>query len=150
VAHLAADTLSTDIFPYAESVSEWNAHCFVAAIEAEDEAKAVAMVPGALAAGLTYGHLRPAFAEAALAHYADFGHCAIYTFKTGQLIARLDDSQATEPLLLALTRMLVRATREERLPEFRFYAKALTAWDGAKGENWRARKISLARPSRAR
>ncbi|MFL5236257.1 MAG: Rieske (2Fe-2S) protein [Rhizomicrobium sp.] len=71
VAHLAEDTLGTDIFPYAESVSEWNAQSFVAAIEAEDEAKAVALVRGALAAGLTYGHLRPAFAEAALAHYAD-------------------------------------------------------------------------------
>jgi nitrite reductase/ring-hydroxylating ferredoxin subunit len=138
VAHLAEDTLGTDIFPYAESISEWNAQSFVAAIEAEDEAKAVALVRGALAAGLTYSHLRPAFAEAALAHYADFGHSAIYTFKTSQLIARLDDPQATEPLLLALTRMLVRATREERLPEFRFYAKALTAWDGEGRELARA------------
>src|SRR4051812_14645815 len=34
--------------------------------------------------------------------------------------------------------MLVRATREERLPEFRFYAKALTAWDGEGGERARA------------
>jgi hypothetical protein len=34
--------------------------------------------------------------------------------------------------------MLVRATREERLPEFRFYAKALAAWDGAGSEPARA------------
>jgi len=27
--------------------------------------------------------------------------------------------------------MLARATREERLPEFRFYARALTEWDGS-------------------
>jgi hypothetical protein len=119
-------------------VLEWNARSFVFAVEAEDEAKAVALVRGALAAGLTYSHLRPAFAEAALAHYADFGHSAIYTFKTGQLIARLDDPQAMEPLLLALTRMLVRATREERLPEFRFYEKALAAWDGEGGVRARA------------
>src|SRR5256714_1767879 len=96
-------------------------------------ARAVALARGALAEGLEYNALRPAFAEAALAHYADFGHCAIYTFKTGQLISRLGGG-ATEPLLLALTRMLARATREERLPEFRFYAKALAAWDGTGGE----------------
>jgi hypothetical protein len=34
------------------------------------------------------------------------------------------------PALLALTRMLTRATREERLPAFRCYAKALAEWDG--------------------
>src|SRR5207248_3640026 len=68
--------------------------------------------------------------EAALAHYADFGHCAIYTLKAGQLIERLGEEVA-EAVLLALTRMLVRATREERLPEFRGYAKALAEWDGS-------------------
>ncbi|MFL5236258.1 MAG: hypothetical protein ACJ8EL_01375 [Rhizomicrobium sp.] len=34
--------------------------------------------------------------------------------------------------------MLVRATREERLPAFRFYARALPAWDGEGGELARA------------
>jgi hypothetical protein len=46
------------------------------------------------------------------------------------LIERLGEEVA-EPVLLALTRMLVRATREERLPEFRGYAKALAEWDGS-------------------
>jgi nitrite reductase/ring-hydroxylating ferredoxin subunit len=130
VAHLAEDTLGAREFPYADGRAEWDAGVFVSAVEAEDEAKAVALVRGALSQGLQYETLRPAFAEAALAHYADFGHCAIYTLKAGQLISRLGDS-AHEPVLLALTRMLVRSTREERLPEFRFYAKALSAWDGA-------------------
>ena len=129
VAHLADDSLGGGNFPYAEGRAEWDPAAFVAAVEAEDETNAVAMVRGALTHGLTYNEMRPAFGEAALEHYADFGHCAIYTLKTGQLIARLD-GQAAEPLLLALTRMLIRATREERLPEFRFYAKALSAWDG--------------------
>ncbi|MBV8800678.1 MAG: Rieske 2Fe-2S domain-containing protein [Alphaproteobacteria bacterium] len=133
VAHLAEDTLGAGEFAYPDGGAEWDARAFVAAIEAEDEARAAATVRGALAEGLTYDALRPAFAEAALAHYADFGHCAIYTFKTGQLISRLD-GEAVEPLLLALTRMLIRATREERLPEFRFYAKALAAWDGTGSE----------------
>lgn len=137
VAHLAEDTLGAGDFPYAENRAEWDARAFVAAVEAEDEPEAVALVRGALVEGLSYEKLRPAFAEAALAHYADFGHCAIYTFKSGQLISRLDDD-AAEPLLLALTRMLVRSTREERLPEFRFYAKALAAWDGEGSEPVRA------------
>ena len=128
VGHLADDTLGAGEFPYAAGRAESDPHAFVVAIEMEDESTAVALVRGALCAGLTYDALRPAFGEAALAHYADFGHCAIYTFKTGQLVGRLE-SEATEPLLLALTRMLVRATREERLPEFRSYANALKAWD---------------------
>jgi nitrite reductase/ring-hydroxylating ferredoxin subunit len=137
VAHLAEDTLGAGEFPYPDGRAEWGAAAFVAAVEAEDEAMAVAMVRGALSAGLTYEAMRPAFGEAALAHYADFGHCAIYTLKTGQLMSRLGDA-AQEPLLLALTRMIVRSTREERLPEFRFYAKALSAWDGAGRESARA------------
>jgi hypothetical protein len=78
---------------------------------------------------LPYAALRGAIGEAALAHYADFGHCAIYTLKAGQLIERLGDDIA-EPVTLALVRMLVRATREECLPEFRSYATALAQWDG--------------------
>lgn len=137
VAHLAEDTLGAGEFPYADGRTEWDAAAFVAAVEAEDEAAAAALVRGALSARLSYQDMRHAFAEAALAHYADFGHCAIYTLKTGQLISRLDGETA-EPLLLALTRMLVRSTREERLPEFRFYAKALSAWDGSGSEPARA------------
>src|ERR1051326_4656274 len=128
ISHLAEDTLGAGRFPYAEGRASWEPKAFLAAIEAEDEARAMALVRGALAGRIPYQRLRPAFASAALSHYADFGHCAIYALKTGQLIARLGED-AAEPVLLAFTRMLVRATREERLPEFRFYAKALAAWD---------------------
>jgi nitrite reductase/ring-hydroxylating ferredoxin subunit len=128
VAHLAEDTLGAGEFPYASKTEEWSDDAFVSAVERENEAGAVALVRGALTQGLAYSRLRSAFGEAALAHYADFGHCAIYTLKAGQLIDRLNGT-AAEPVLLALTRMLVRATREERLPEFRFYAKALGAWN---------------------
>jgi hypothetical protein len=96
----------------------------------EDEAAAIARIRGALLEGLPYTSLRAAIGEAALAHYAAFGHCAIYTLKAGQLIERLG-GEVAEPILLALTRMLVRARREERLPEFRGYAKALPEWDGS-------------------
>ncbi|HUC71535.1 MAG TPA: Rieske 2Fe-2S domain-containing protein [Stellaceae bacterium] len=130
LGHIAWDTEGAEEFPYSETVAEWNAAGFVAAIEVEDEAAAIAHIRGALAQGLPYATLRAAIGEAALAHYADFGHCAIYTLKAGQLIERLGE-EAAEPVLLALTRKLARATREERLPEFRFYTRALTEWDGA-------------------
>lgn len=129
LGHIAWDTEGAGEFRYPEATAEWNGAEFVAAVESEDETAAVARVRGALAQGLTYPSLRTAIGEAALAHYADFGHCAIYTLKAGQLIERLG-AAVTEPVLLALTRMLVRATREERLPEFRGYATALTEWDG--------------------
>ncbi len=98
-------------------------------MEAEDEPGAIARMRGAVAEGLPYAELRPTIGEAALAHYADFGHSAIYTLKAGQLIERLGD-RAKEPVLLALVRQQIHATREERLPEFRFHDKALAAWDG--------------------
>jgi nitrite reductase/ring-hydroxylating ferredoxin subunit len=129
LGHIAWDTEGAGEFPYPEAVAEWDGAGFVAAIEAEDETAAIAPVRGALAQNLPYASLRGAIGEAALAHYAGFGHCAIYTLKAGQLIERLDDEIA-EPVLLALTRMLVRARREDRLPEFRGYAKALAEWDG--------------------
>jgi hypothetical protein len=127
VHHIAWDSQGSAAFPFSEESAEWNADAYVAAVEREDEADAVAIMRGALAAGLTYAALRPAIAEAALSHYADFGHCAIYTLKTGQLIDHLG-ADVAEPALLALTRMLVLATREERLPEFRGYAKAHAEW----------------------
>jgi nitrite reductase/ring-hydroxylating ferredoxin subunit len=131
LGHIAWDTQGAGEFPYPETVEEWNGAGFVAAVEAEDEAAAIARVRGALAQNLGYASLRPAIGEAALAHYAGFGHCAIYTLKAGQLIERLGEAELAEPVLLALTRMLVRARREERLPEFRGYARALADWDGA-------------------
>ena len=137
IGHIAWDTEGASHFPYADGISAWNADAFVAAAEAENEPDALALIRGALAEHIPYARLRPAIAEAALAHYADFGHCAIYAFKTGQLIARLGEDVA-EPVLLALTRKIVLATREERLPEFRFYETALAAWDGTGSEQARA------------
>jgi len=130
LGHIAWDTEGANEFPYTDNVLPWRVDAFLAAIEAENEDAAVASVRGAVADGLSYAELRPAFAEAALAHYADFGHCAIYVFKTGQLIERLGE-EVRETVLLSLTRMLARATREERLPEFRGYSRALQSWDGS-------------------
>ncbi len=132
IGHIAWDTQGASHFPYADEIREWNEEDFLSAIESEDETRAIAHLRGAFGKNISYKNLRPAFARAALSHYADFGHSAIYTFKIGQLIERLGNN-VDEPLLLSLTRSFVRATREEKLPEFRFYAKALEAWD-SKGD----------------
>lgn len=137
LGHIAWDTEGAEEFPYARAIVRWEPQAFVAAIEAENEAEAIALLRGALAERIGYAKLRPAFGEAALGHYADFGHCAIYTLKAGQLIARLGEPVA-EPALLALTRMIVRARREERLPEFRSYERTLAEWDGTAQETPRA------------
>ena len=129
VGHLAWNSLREPAWPFPEGTRRYDAAELVAAIEAEDEAAAVALLRGALAEGITYRDLEGPLAEAALAHYADFGHSLIYVQKTGELIARLGPESA-EPLLLNLVRSLVYATREDLIPEFRAYAPALAAWDG--------------------
>lgn len=129
ISHLAWDTLGTRRYPYAEDVSAWDADLFVAAVESESEKTAIALVRGALRDDVSRHEMRKAFGRAALSHYADFGHSAIYTLKTGQLIERLG-SDAAVPVTLALVRSLTSATRDERLPEFRGYDKAQAAWDG--------------------
>src|SRR5262249_13767438 len=101
-----------------------------------DEAGAVAYAHGAHEGGVARKEIHAALGRAALAHYADFGHSAIYVLKTAQLAERLPP-EAELPLLVAMVRSLVSATREERLPEFRFYGKALAAWDGSGAESAR-------------
>ena len=130
IAHLAWDTRGAPRYPYGDELREWNGDAFVAAIESEDEKVAVAHVRGALRDGVSKNEIHKAFVRAALSHYADFGHSAIYTLKTAQLVERLGAASA-EPVLLALVRSLVNATREERLPEFRGYDEALASWDGS-------------------
>jgi nitrite reductase/ring-hydroxylating ferredoxin subunit len=137
VGHIAWDTQGMDRFPYDGAASEWNAAALVAAVENEDEPAALAIVRGALAGGVAHSDVLSALGEAALAHYADFGHSAIYTFKAGQLIERLGEEVA-EPILVALTRSIILATREDHIPEFRGYAPAVAAWDGGGDEPARA------------
>jgi nitrite reductase/ring-hydroxylating ferredoxin subunit len=131
VGHLAWDSLREPAYPFPAGVADYVPEALVQAIEREDEAAAVAQVRGALAAGLGFADLERPLAQAALAHYADFGHSAIYVVKTGQLIERLGEDVA-EPLLMALVRSLIYAFREDLIPEFRTYGATLAAWDRAK------------------
>lgn len=125
LAHLSWDCRGADCYPFAARRRPFDATSFVAAVLAENEEDAVACIRGA--EHLQLETLRPCFARAALAHYADFGHSAIYVLKSFALITRLGKAVSL-PLLLLLTRSLVRATREDLLPEFRGFDAALKAW----------------------
>ncbi len=132
--HMAWDTLRRPPYPYPQGVATYDPEALAAAIEAEDEAAACAQARGALAEGLSYRELEGTLAGAALSHYANFGHSAIYTLKTGQAIDHLGPG-VTEPLLLALVRAQIYATREDLIPEFKDYARVLRAWPEAAGSN---------------
>lgn len=127
IAYFAWDSRREPSFPFPTGSCTWDAKAFADAMEAEDEDTAIALIRGALAEGLGWSELEPAFAQAALNHYLDFGHGAIYVVKTGELVNRLGSSML-EPLALSLTRGLILAWREDLIPEFRDYADVLETW----------------------
>jgi nitrite reductase/ring-hydroxylating ferredoxin subunit len=129
VGHFAWDCMREPQFPYPPDPVPYDAAGLVQAIEDEDERRAIGMVRDALRQGLGYRDLEEPLSRAALAHYQDFGHSLIYVSKCGQLIDQLGGT-AAQALLLALVRGLVFARREDLIPEFRGYARALAAWDG--------------------
>jgi len=128
VGHIAYDTLREHAWPYNADERAWSAASFLAAVEARDEAAAVALVRGALLTGVNFAALEETLAPAALAHHNDFGHSLIYLCACADLIARFGHDVEL-PLLLAYVRSLVRATREDLVPEFRGYAATLEAWN---------------------
>jgi len=133
VDHLAHVALRQPAFPFASATDErFTAAAFGAAVEAEDRKRAEGLVVRALADGLAWDELEPAFAAAALAHFNDFGHSAIYVVKAMTLVARLGSS-ATPAVALPLARSLCYATREDLLPEFSEYAGSLERLESAGG-----------------
>jgi hypothetical protein len=129
LGHFADDVRGLERFPFAAGRAPWNERHFLTAIEAEDEASAIAVLRGGLAEGLSPGDLLPMLVTAALAHYGDFGHSLIYAVKTVELARRLG-AESAEPLLSMLVRSLIYAAREDQLPEFRDYAARRQAWGG--------------------
>jgi len=127
LAYIAVETLRESAWPFATGREDWNAPRFMAAIEAQDETAATALLEGAVAAGLGFRELEPTLTEAALAHYLDFGHSLIYLVHVDRLVERLG-AATLRPVLLAWMRSLIYATREDLLPDFRGYSAAVTAW----------------------
>jgi nitrite reductase/ring-hydroxylating ferredoxin subunit len=146
LGHVAEDARAARRFPFPAGVTAWDAPAFIAAVEREDEAAAIAHIRGALHAGVSASDLTPTLAEAALNHYADFGHSLIYVLKTEALIARLGPASA-EPLLAMMVRSLVYARREDLLPEFRDYQARLASWGHAAGAAPPLGRSALARRS---
>ncbi len=136
IAHMADDTLREERYPYAKEASAYDEDAFVAAIDREDEAAAIACMRGALEARLPFADVERGLSRAALLHYNDFGHSIIYVTKAGLLIDSLGPDIA-EPILLSLTRSLVYSRREDRIPEFRRYADTLESWGRGDGEDGR-------------
>jgi len=134
IGYMADDAGGEEAYPYPQPVADWSEAAFLAAIEAEDEAGAVARVRGALAAGLGFADLEHALSTAALAHYQDFGHSLIYVVHTGRLVQRLGPAVEL-PLLLALVRSLIAASREDLIPEFRAYGGAIGAFPAFGGSD---------------
>ena len=132
LSHIAYDTLREPPFPFAptQPLARWEAPAFLAAVEAQDEAGAASLLLGALVEGRRFADLEPTLAAAALAHYNDFGHALIYLTHLRGLSARLGPA-VEAPLLLGWLRMLVYATREDLLPDFRHYAAARAQWPRA-------------------
>ena len=130
VSHVAWDTLRQPAKPFAADSRPWRLEGFLDAMEREQEDLAGSYVRGALAATLPLAELQRAFGRAALSHYQDYGHSAIYTVKAFELIGLLG-TEAAEPVLLSLVRSIVHANREDRIPEFRSYAPALARWEAA-------------------
>jgi len=131
VGHFAWDSRREPVFPFPTGLQPFDGKALVRAIEEEDEEAAIQLVRGGLADGLNWADFEPHLAEAALAHYQDFGHSLIYVYKTGRLIERLGAENVLEPLTLMMVRSLVYASREDLIPEFKAYRPALEAWDGA-------------------
>ncbi|MBI3706217.1 MAG: Rieske (2Fe-2S) protein [Proteobacteria bacterium] len=139
--YIADDAQRAERYPFAEGERPFDGEALVAAIEAEDENAAVALVRGACRTPQLPADLMPALARAALTHYQDFGHALIYVTKAETLIAALG-REVAEPLLLSLVRGLVYATREDLLPEFRDYADKLASW-GKVGDDAKLESASL-------
>ena len=132
VSHVAYDVLRERDYPYAGDVASFDEADFVEQIDKENESAALASIRGGIRDGLGFADLEAALTRAALLHYNDFGHSLIYVVKAGQLIELLGEA-VLEPVLLSLVRSLVFARREDRIPEFRAYARELKRWGKHKG-----------------
>jgi len=127
LAHMAGDVLREPQHPFTDRRERYDEDKFVASMEREDEASAVAMIRGAVDADAGFAELEPGLTRAALAHYQGFGHALIYTGKAGELVARLG-GRAAEPVLTSLVRYVVNARREDLIPEFAAYTPAIASW----------------------
>ena len=126
VGHIADDALRQPRYAFDDGIERYDEDAFVAAVEDEDVARASRIARGGLEAG-GFDALDRGLVRAALAHYSGFGHSLIYVDKARSLCGRLGNAASTS-VVLALVRALSYARREDQIPEFAAYAKALADW----------------------
>lgn len=127
LAHVAEDVLYRPTYPFDTTALVFDENRFLEAIEQEDEAKAIALIRGAVAEHIRLDKLECLFSQAALSHYMGYGHALIYVAKMFEMLHALDNDMQL-PLLLNLTRYLIYAQREDLIPEFSHYEKSLKKW----------------------
>lgn len=109
-----------------EPLADEGAQALLAAVEAEDAARAEVMLRGALAAGVGRAEVERRLALALTRHFLDFGHPLIYLVKARELLARLEAEEAERyaaELYPALLFSIVLGTREDTLPYLAPYAR---------------------------
>lgn len=126
IDYIALESLREKDYSFTQNSREWDYKCFVEAVEIEDENLAIEYINGAFFQGLHFKDIEKALVEVALEHYNDFGHSLIYVQKTGYLIERLG-YQVEKVLTLALVRSIIKATREDLIPDFKEYNNCLNS-----------------------
>ncbi len=133
VDHIAFDALRHPEFPFAKPGERFSRVAFLEAVESENREGAESMIGSALEDGMHWRQLEEPIVAAALAHYNDFGHSLIYTFKSKQLIERLGVD--AEPYIIrSLVRSLCYTTREDLTPTFTDYAQTLACVRSSLGQ----------------
>jgi len=118
LGHFSWDRLFSRKATMPNEALEWDEGEFRTAIESMDQNRALQLCNGAFTKGLSFVDLKPIFLRQVFAHYAGFGHPAIYVMKAEQLIDRLG-KQIEQTLCMQITRYLCLAGREDLIPEFR-------------------------------
>lgn len=126
VGHIADDSYLQPHYPFDTGNERYDEDTFVAAVEDEDVVRACSLAKNGLECG-SFDTLDRGLVRAALSHYSGFGHSLIYVDKARYLCNRLHD-RVHKNLVLALVRALCYARREDQIPEFAGYHKALAAW----------------------
>ncbi|WP_020398840.1 Rieske (2Fe-2S) protein [Kordiimonas gwangyangensis] len=129
IGHISWDMLMGTDAPLPRLRKRWSAKACLEALEDMNEEEATAHIRGAFDEGLGFQAVKPVFEALIFAHYAGFGHPAIYLMKAEQLIDALGQEVA-EPLALSLARYLCHAAREDLIPEFKGFADYLALEPG--------------------
>lgn len=106
--------------------SETTCDAFLEALEAEDAARAEALLSGAFRSGAARSELELWMFRALSRHFTDFGHQLIYLVKAMELFDAAGDEAAAD-VYGALAYSAVLATREDTLPYLAGYGRRFAA-----------------------